>query len=123
MQENEFIKIKYSCFYPPVTVEANLSKNNEGDYFLDYNKKNYVNIKGNAEISKIDSKKIDNILNNSKIPIITEGCMGVDGHTLEISLKNLGNEVTYRWWVSPNSDWKPLEELVKLVSKCLSFNI
>ncbi|QTL97907.1 hypothetical protein GM661_07885 [Iocasia frigidifontis] len=124
MNDIDYIKIKYSSSLDSVKVDVDLSSSDEGTYFMDYGVQNmYEEIKGHAEISKKDSQRINDIINNNKIPIITKGLFGLDGHTVEISLKYLGNEVIYCWWVSPNSEWKPLEDLIKIVSKYLPFDL
>jgi len=124
MRKNNFIKIKYYSSYDPTTVDVHLSKSNGGNYFIDYYiQDSYEDIEKHDKILEKDSKDIDNILINSRIPIITEGNIGMDGNNIEITLKNSGNEVTYKWWKSPNSAWEPLEELVKIISKYLPFDL
>ena len=107
------IKIKYICSINNIVVNTKLINNDDLRYVIIYNIDNmYENIRNQIKITKSDSQKIDDILLNSTIPIITKGSQGVDGFNVEITFKSLGNEVSYKWRLSPNFEWRPLEKLI-----------
>lgn len=37
--------------------------------------------------------------------------MGIDGESYELTLENGSAHATYRWWMTPDERWQPLQEI------------